>query len=206
MDRAHSRMWFVTLFFIALGVSVGFVYRQLRGSEVQLAQGRRHYEVGKFDLAREYFAKAAKLDPKNADAWHDLGMSCKNLGKTAEAAKALAKATELRPKTPSWWFDYAETLQWLDKRPEAEHAWQRVIELLPPDDARVRQAKTSIARNLAAQGQTDRAIEILNKLLAEKDDRQVRFVLAEVLAWGGRFQESAEQYRRSLDSQPENLK
>ena len=203
MDRIRLRSWLVALIFLLLGLAVSLVYRQFRGGEVRLAEGRRLYEAGRFGLAESSFLRATELAPQSADAWHGLGMCRKNRGASAEAAAALSRATSLKSECMPWLIDYAEALQWAGQYPQAQKAWEHVQSLLPPNDARVRMARMNIARNLASQGRPDQAVEMLKKMLTEKDDNQVRFMLAEVLAWNGRFQESSAEYRRSLGSQPE---
>jgi tetratricopeptide (TPR) repeat protein len=203
MDRIRLRLWLVALAFILLGLAIGFTYQKLRGGEIRLAEGRRLYEAGRYDLAEKSYLEASELAPQRADAWYGLGMCRKNRGKPAEAADALSHATALRPDCTPWLVEYAEALQWTARYAEAQKAWERVLSLVPATDNRARMARMNIARNLASQGQPDQAADMLRKMLAEKDDNQVRFLLAEVLAWNGRFQESAAEYRRSLDSQPE---
>jgi tetratricopeptide (TPR) repeat protein len=203
MKKARSRLWLPSLLFVLLAVALGITYQKYRAGDIQTAEGRREDDAGRFDLAESSFHRATQLEPTNADAFYWLGMSRKNRGDSAGAAEALAKATSLKPERISWWVEYAESLQWAERFADAERAWERVRGLLPPGDVRVRMVRVNIARNIGAQGQIDRAVEMLNKMLAEKDDRQVRFMLAEVLAWGGRFKESAEEYRRAFDSKPE---
>lgn len=204
MERSRLRLWVVSLAFILLGFVLILIYQTVRAGEISLAEGRRLYEAGRFELAEPAFRRATLANPHKAEAWYGLGMCLKNQGQADEAAEALSKATALRDDFAPWWIECAEALQWAGRHDQAIEAWRRAASLLPPKDARVRIARMNIARSLASQGQTDEAVELLEEMLAEKEDREVRFTLAEVLAWKGRFEESAEQYRRSLDTQPEN--
>ncbi len=203
MDRARRQLWLVAILFVAIGTVIGVAYQKYRAGDIQAAEGRREYEAGRFDLAETSYLRATQARPNSAEAWYWLGMSRKNQGLSAAAAEALGKATSLKPDRAAWWVEYAEALQWADRFADAEQAWKRVAELLPPDNPRIRQARMNIARNLGAQGRIEEAVKLLETLLTEKEDRQTRFLLAEVLAWGGRFEESARQYRQALDSKPE---
>ncbi len=61
MNRTRRRLWLVSLIFILLGVAVGLLYQKLRGGEIRLAEGRRLYEAGRFDLAESSFQQATRL-------------------------------------------------------------------------------------------------------------------------------------------------
>jgi len=163
------------------------------------------YWAGRFDMAEAAYQRVTQADPENAEAWYWLGISRKNQGLSASAADALGKATSLSPDRVTWWFEYAEALQWVERFSEAETAWQKVMQLLPPDHPRLRQARVNLARSMGGQGgaHVDRAVRMLEEVLAKNEDRRVRFALAEVLAWAGRLEESKEQYRRALNSQRE---
>jgi len=202
MPRSGTRLWLTALLFVAIGFILFFAYQYLRAGHIQAAEGRQEYDKGKFDLAEKAYARATEADPDNADAWYWLGISRKNQGESATAADALAKATALSPKRIDWWIEYAEALQWAERFSEAEQAWQKVIALLPPDDPRLQKARDNLALSMGGQGgpNVDRAVNMLEGILAKNDDRRVRFTLAQVLAWAGRLEESKEQYRRALNS------
>lgn len=202
MPAARRQLWMVALAFVILGVGIYFVYFRMRSGDIQLAQGRQLYDAGKYNFAEMAYRKATEAEPMNAEAWYWLGISCKNQGKDKEAADALAKATEFRPKDVNWWFECAEALQWANRFDKAEAAWGRVLALLSPEDNRARKAQINLARVLAAQHKTDQAIDLLSKVLAQSEDRQVRFVLAELLGYAGRFEESTKEYSRALGDQP----
>jgi hypothetical protein len=76
---------------------------------------------------------------------------------------------------------------------------------LPPDDPRHQQASMNLAQAIGGQGgeHVDRAVRMLEEMLAKNDDNQVRLSLAQVLLMAGRLEESKEQYRQALNSQRE---
>jgi len=197
-------MKWILVVFVILAVVVTAAFLHFRASDIEMAQARRAFDVGRFDVAEAAFERATRYAPADAEAWYWLGITRKCEGKIPGAADALVKATELKPDNVLWWFECARLLQWAKRYPEAEHAWKQTLELLPPDDDyRRNEARISLARTIAAQGQIDRSAAILEKMLGEKEDPQIRFVLAELLAWAGRFEESAKQYRIALQQQSE---
>ena len=158
-------------------------YLHFRAGHIQAVEGRKEYDAGRFDLAEKAYARATQADPDHAEAWYWLGISRKNQGLSASAADALAEATALSPERTTWWIEYAEALQWAERL----------------------KASMNLAQAIGGQGgeHVDRAVRMLEEILAKNEDRQVRFALAEVLLMAGRLEESKEQYRRALNSQRE---
>ncbi len=203
MPAKTSQLWLVVLVFVIVGLAIIAAYFKLRASDIQIAAGKKTYDAGKFALAEEAYQRAADLSPHDAEAWYGLGMSRKCQGKSKLAADALSKATELNPRNAQWWYECAESLQWAERFADAERAWVKTLELLLPTDGRVLQAKTQLARCLTAEGKGDQAVTMLKDVLAKQDNRSIRFVLAELLGYMGRFEESANEYQRALGGTPE---
>jgi cytochrome c-type biogenesis protein CcmH/NrfG len=202
MPAARRQLWLVALGFVVLGVAVYLLYFRLRGGDIQLAQGRSLFDKGKYEFAELAYEKAVQADPANANAWYWLGITLKNEGKDKPAADALLKATELRPKNVNWLFECAEALQWAERFGEAEATWRKVLDMLPENDLRRVKAQMDLARVLAGQHKGDQAIDLLKQMLAQKEDRRVRSLLAELLAYAGRYDESIEQFRHVVGEEP----
>jgi Flp pilus assembly protein TadD len=64
-------------------------------------QGWQLLQTGKLTEAVPVFETAAKLDPKNADAWNGLGWATFRSGKNADAEKAFQQAVEVQPDHPA---------------------------------------------------------------------------------------------------------
>jgi len=187
---------------LAIGTIVGYHY--VRAGNIAMAEGRRTFDLGKFDVAEEAFERATRFDPNNAEAWYWLGAARKCQGKIEAAADALVKATKLNGQDVNWWFECAQLLQWSRRFAEAEQAWKRTLQLLAPDDPRRREVQVNLARAIAFQGDVDRAVAMFEKMLAARNDPELRFVLAELLMWTGRLEESANQYRIALQQQQQS--
>ncbi len=57
-----------------------------------------HAQLGELDKAVEYFRKAIKLNPKNADFYFNLGIALTSANRKTEAGLALKRAVELNPE------------------------------------------------------------------------------------------------------------
>lgn len=75
----------------------------IAGSPGQAAndEGVSQYKKGKLEAAVEGFQKAAKADPKSAEAQYNLGLSFDQMEKHAEAAAAFKQAIALAPTNPT---------------------------------------------------------------------------------------------------------
>ena len=68
---------------------------QVVAPHVLISRGKRAARTGRFDLAEQAFRRAVELDPDNADAVANLGISLANLGRTEEAQRRLEEATAM---------------------------------------------------------------------------------------------------------------
>jgi protein O-mannosyl-transferase len=77
------------------------------------------------------FKKSIEINPKYADAWHNLALSYQSIGQKEEAIKTYQKAIELNPKL--WQSMENLTLLYFDQNrlDEAEAMIQKLIELKP---------------------------------------------------------------------------
>ena len=76
-------------------------------ARAQLERGLSLHRANQFGLAQSHYERAVKLDPKNADAWHLLGLAAFQLGIFAKAVKHLAKAVQIRPEFAEGWNNLA---------------------------------------------------------------------------------------------------
>ena len=84
-----------------------------------LGKGRSNYKQGLFHYYREgnypeairYFDLAIEIDPSLAAAWHDRGLSLRELAKDEDALKSIDKAVELEPDNEEFLFTRADLLK-----------------------------------------------------------------------------------------------
>lgn len=68
-----------------------------------LARGVKAYKAGDLTSARESFERASQLDPKSAQAWYNLALTCSRHEKWLSGALTAAEtACELEPMKPSY--------------------------------------------------------------------------------------------------------
>jgi len=84
-----------------------------------LGRGRSNYKKGLFQYYREanyseairYFDEALAIDPQLAAAWHDRGLSLREMGQDDDALKSVDKACELEPDNEEFLFTRADLLK-----------------------------------------------------------------------------------------------
>ncbi len=79
------------------------LYMSIELARAQLERGAALHRANQFGLAQSHYERAVKLDPKNADAWHLLGLAAFQLGVFAKAVKHLSKAVQVRPEFAEAW-------------------------------------------------------------------------------------------------------
>jgi superkiller protein 3 len=65
------------------------------------ARGNQLVNAGRREEAVAAYREAIRADPKNAEAWNNLGCVLGELGRMAEAAAALEEALRLKPDHPT---------------------------------------------------------------------------------------------------------
>jgi tetratricopeptide (TPR) repeat protein len=208
MASGRKRLWSIVLAFLAIGLGTIVIYQIVRAAPIRISEGLKHYEAGRYEQAERAFEEAVELDPDNARGWYELGRCKLQDGFSPEALNCFEKAVDLEPPANKPWVHelfgyYARGLQWSGRPAEAETVWREALDKLPKRSTHRLEYQVNLARSIALQGdeKTNRAIEMLRSLADETGEPRVRLALAEVLAWAGRFDASAEQYQQAL-SQP----
>ena len=62
------------------------------------AKAQAYHRSGQFGLAESHYLRVTKLDARNADAWHLLGVAVYQMGKVDKAISHYRRAVELRPR------------------------------------------------------------------------------------------------------------
>lgn len=62
------------------------------------AKAQAHHRRGQLDLAESHYRRVTRLDPRNGDAWHLLGVVTYQMGKVEKAIAHYRRAVELRPR------------------------------------------------------------------------------------------------------------
>jgi hypothetical protein len=72
-------------------------------------QGNRHYRLKQYREALSCYAEAVRIDPGYADAWHNLGMTCRALEYGKEAGECFTKEGQCRERIPGGDTHYRQT-------------------------------------------------------------------------------------------------
>lgn len=62
------------------------------------AKAQGHHRAGQLGLAESHYLRLTKLDPRNGEAWHLLGVVAYQMGKVDKAISHYRRAVELRPR------------------------------------------------------------------------------------------------------------
>ncbi len=62
------------------------------------AKAQSHHRSGQLGLAESHYLRVTKLDPRNGEAWHLLGVVTYQMGKVDKAIAHYRRAVELRPR------------------------------------------------------------------------------------------------------------
>ena len=148
------------------------------GDPTQLTQeGWQLLQSGKLAEAIPSFEAAARLDPKNAEAWNGLGWANFRSGKTADAEKAFQQAIEVQPDHPAALNGlgqmylsekkYAEAEDYFLKAgPKAPAAWYGLARLYLLQD-RFDDAERW-AQTIVDSGQADESVRAMLKAAKDK--------------------------------------
>jgi cytochrome c-type biogenesis protein CcmH/NrfG len=98
----------------------------------KLAQlGDKYFDNNRYPEAIEAYEKALKLNPKDADAYNDLGLALHYTDRSAKAVEILRKGTEVNPSFQRVWLSLGFVLTATGKGEEAKTALNKAIALDP---------------------------------------------------------------------------
>ncbi|MGB2821740.1 MAG: tetratricopeptide repeat protein, partial [Phycisphaerae bacterium] len=89
-----------TIYLVAVSVIVGVASAASAQAPAAFADGRKAYEAGQFEKARDLLLSAARTAPKNAEVFLHLGKAHYQLGELPEAIAAWRRTLQLAPAEP----------------------------------------------------------------------------------------------------------
>jgi len=115
------------------------------------AEGMRKAQAGDMEEAAALFQKAVQAEPDNVNAWNNLGLALRKIGRNEQAVKAYRQAIAVKPDFALVYKNLGIVLEQMDKKQEAAQAYLKYTELNPSAaDARTAQEK---AEKLMGTGQ-----------------------------------------------------
>lgn len=101
-----------------------------------LQMAMRLHQQGYWDAAQELYERLIKLDPRNANALHYLGVLLHARDRSNEGVQRIQQSIALDPAVPDWHSNLGNVLLRLDRLEEAADAYARAV-ALAPDNATV---------------------------------------------------------------------
>jgi predicted TPR repeat methyltransferase len=89
------------------------------------------HQQGYWDAAQELYERLIKLDARNANAWHYLGVLLHAREQSEAGLKSIRRSIELDPKVPDWHSNLGNVLLNLGRLEEAADAYAKAMELAP---------------------------------------------------------------------------
>ena len=121
-----------------------------------------YFELGKYDLAKEYCLRAIKINPKNPYAYANLGIIYDVQGKPYRAIRAYRSSLELDTHQPKLMLNLGSTYFRMGRIVEA----LRVFELAVKEDAKLWQAWERIGACYYKLQKWDKALDAYKKAVA----------------------------------------
>ena len=146
--------------------------------KAQLALARGLSEVGQKTDALDAYDRAMPFLPEDASVWAEAGAAALECAASAKAKNYFERAIDLEPSEPAHWLGSAQAAFLAgDLRPARRHA-EKALELDDDDPA----ALHCLAEIAAAQGESERALELLDRALgASKESRHLQLARARLL-------------------------
>ena len=167
-------------------------------SDRALAAGLAQHQAGRLPEAEGFYRAACDADPKNARAFHLLGVVMHQL-RRPEAADMLARAAALRPDVAEIHNDHGVILVANSRLAEALGCFEQALALR----SNYPEARANLARSLRSLGRRDEAVKQFEAVLREAPQAiPVHLELAATLEAMGEMARAEQHLRQSLTLQP----
>ena len=163
------------------------------------AQAKKHWAAGNWAGANLLYQEIVRLDPTSAQAQMDLGVTCLQLGRLAEATAKLQGALELRPGLANALNHLARALELQGRTRDASLAYRKLSRAA--DDAM--QRRHYLAKALTMDGNMGEAENELRRLLVlTSGSGWAHALLGQLLSDRGKFEEAANHLIRASEDTP----
>jgi predicted O-linked N-acetylglucosamine transferase (SPINDLY family) len=134
------------------------------GVTERLAAGLEHHQSGRLDQAEEVYRELLRMNPRNADAYHLLGMVAFQRGDCQVAAGHIREALRIARWVPQFHNNLGLVLEGLGQRQEALASFQEAVRLAPA----YAEAQANLGKALQGLGRYQEAIVALREALRLK--------------------------------------
>lgn len=161
--------------------------------------GNLYQESGDLENSIRSFQSATNFNPGNLDAWINLGRVLDDFGSHSTALKCYDTALRMDPYDSICWSNRGNSLRSVGKHEEAAKSYAKALEIQPGDGVAI----VGRAVCLALSGDK-RGVHHLNKLYEESNSSWVLLERAKILTKAGRFDRAFSDFKKLLDTDPEN--
>ena len=164
--------------------------------------GSVYFEARELDQSEKAFSRCASLEPKNSDAWINLGLVLCHQGKTGRGIQALKKAIMLSGANQLAYSNLGKAYLDLKDGLEAEKYFKKALEIGGDDPG----IEAQLGRALVFQGKPKEGIKHYEQALRlRSDDDELRVWLAEVQRALGLREQALTHLRHAVAVNPKNV-
>jgi tetratricopeptide (TPR) repeat protein len=116
----------------------------------------------KLDQAKEWFQKAISVDPKNPQAWYNLGLAQHAGNELTDALASFQEAAKLDPRDADSWYFEGSCYQEMRQFDKAIATFEKTLEINPLHAS----AEFGLARSLQRTGHTAEAKEHFKRVFS----------------------------------------
>jgi predicted O-linked N-acetylglucosamine transferase (SPINDLY family) len=168
----------------------------------KLAAALDHHRAGRLAEAEQLYREIVQCDPRQADAWHLLGMVAHQRGNHATGVRWIAHAISLCGDYPDYHNNLASAHYSSGNYAAAEAASRQAIRLQPT----FFQAHNNLGNALHAQGETDEALVCYREAVRLNPGYTLGWANAAIACRSlGRLAEAVSCYRSALQFEPDSL-
>lgn len=194
----------ISILVIVLGYFLLSTYTQQKNiniaNELQKT-GRRKFEAWKFLEALEYYERAAKANPSNAEYYYDIGECYYNLERYEKAAEAYSQALKVEPQHAGAYWGLGLCYGEMKDYQKSIDGYKEAIKIDPHNA----DTRFGLGDSYAALGRYQEAIEGYQEaILVEPNNAEIYQRLGDCYGKLGRYQEAIEAHKQSIKIGPGN--
>jgi protein O-GlcNAc transferase len=165
-----------------------------------LAQAVAHHRAGQLPQAERIYREVLKNDPRNADAWHLLGVIGSQVNNHEGAVECIRRAIELNPNSTAYHANLGAVYQKLKRFDQAIDCYRRALTFNPNNP----EAHNNLGVAFQNQGDLTTAEACFRRALANNPDyAEAQSNLGNVLQALGKPAEALAAQRRAADLKPD---
>jgi len=189
-------------------------WRQGTGIVPKLLEfGKRAYRMREYEVAIQWFQRAARVEPDNRDPWYYLGLAYAGRGDLHQSIESfttgLSRSWGRETGTSDLYFQIGHTKRHRIHPPDFQGAWEAHQKAIELDDFKIKrhraEALYQIGTILEWRGKWQDAIESYQKALSVNPSHySAQMGLARIYKRRGDISQSIETYRKAVRIQPRN--